>query len=188
MNTMSKTVSKGQKGFGDLAANRRSVRKYKKEPMPRAIILRLIDAGRWAPSGLNTQPWRFIVIDDPGKKAWIRQAYDKARARGGLYQQDSSFMEDGALVLVCADGSKQTSEISCAMACQNMLLAAADLGLGGVMMTCLMDEAGRGETTRFMGVKEPYKPFALLAFGFCDEKPKAKPRKKLDELVSYNRF
>jgi nitroreductase len=60
-----------------------SIRRFKSEPPPRELILRTIDTARYAPSAKNSQPWRFIVVDDPDLKSklannhlWARALYD----------------------------------------------------------------------------------------------------------------
>ena len=53
---------------------RRSVRSYKAKPVPKDIIETLIDAGNWAPTGANFQPWRFVVVTDPGVRQKLLQA------------------------------------------------------------------------------------------------------------------
>jgi nitroreductase len=50
---------------------RRSIRRYKKEPVSPELVEKLLDAGRWAPSSSNSQPWEFIVITDPEVKKRI---------------------------------------------------------------------------------------------------------------------
>jgi len=52
----------------DLARSRRSVRRFRAGPVSDDAIRRIVDAGRLAPSGANHQPWRFVVVDDPGTK------------------------------------------------------------------------------------------------------------------------
>ncbi|MFH1055409.1 MAG: nitroreductase family protein [Candidatus Altiarchaeota archaeon] len=174
--------------FLELAKSRRSVRKYKESPVPRVLLEKIVEAGMWAPSGLNTQPWRFIIVDEPKLKSETRRLYDEARTRKDLYKQDSSFLENASLILVCADASKAGGEFSTAMACQNMLLAATDLALGSLITAGMMDNVGVKELNKLFTIKEPYKPVALLAFGFANGTPDPKPRKKLEEFVSHNRF
>ncbi|NLD27825.1 MAG: nitroreductase, partial [Myxococcales bacterium] len=72
------------KSFLDLATNRRSVRKYKSEPVPEEVLMRILTAGQMAPSGNNSQPWRFIIVNDAktkeelfkvaGRQEWILSA------------------------------------------------------------------------------------------------------------------
>ena len=53
--------------------NRRSVRKYKAEPIPDELIEKILEAGRWAPTGGNLQPWKFIIVKDPKILDMIRK-------------------------------------------------------------------------------------------------------------------
>lgn len=141
--------------------NRRSLRRYTQESVPHALITTILEAGRWAPSAHNRQPWRFAVIESQGAKQSL------ARAMGSRLQQDLE--ADGvpqevitkdvdrsydrltsAPVLVVLflsmqdmdtypDHSRMTNEYimavqSVAMAGQNMLLAAHDAGLGACWM------------------------------------------------------
>lgn len=64
-----------------LIRGRRSVRRFKSEPVPREAITRILEAGRRAPSGANRQPWRYIVIDDPAVKQAIRTECERIEAR-----------------------------------------------------------------------------------------------------------
>jgi nitroreductase len=51
----------------EVITSRKSIRKYKPDPIPRATLERLIEAARWAPSGENAQPWRFVIVEDKEK-------------------------------------------------------------------------------------------------------------------------
>ncbi len=57
----------------DLISSRRSVRRFKEEPVSDEVVNKLIEAARWAPSGENEQPWRLIVVRDPATKAKIAE-------------------------------------------------------------------------------------------------------------------
>ncbi len=62
-------------GFFDLAANMRAMRKLKADPVPIDLIWKVLNAGIQAPSGQNTQPWKFVLVADPARKAWFAQRY-----------------------------------------------------------------------------------------------------------------
>lgn len=108
---------------------RRSVRHYTGEPVSRELVRSILDAGRWAPSGLNNQPWRFLVIlpGDP-----------RQEALAGLTKYARIVREAGALILVCLERDRMYNPMKDhqgAGACiQNMLLAAHALGLGTVWL------------------------------------------------------
>ena len=48
--------------------SRRSIRKYKSDPVSLEDVMKVLEAARWAPSGNNSQPWEFVVVRDPGKR------------------------------------------------------------------------------------------------------------------------
>ena len=137
---------------------RRTVHKYKDEPVSDSDLYKILDAGRWAPSAANRQPVRFIVIKDNNTKQRI---YDlvkevlemgaEVRERAGAtrvqalspYAQGNINMKVPAMICVVADKFhtdtiyySQTHHRSAACAAiQNMMLAARALGLGTVWLT-----------------------------------------------------
>jgi F420 biosynthesis protein FbiB-like protein len=143
--------------LGRLLRTRRSIRRYLPEPVAEATLLSLLDAARWAPSAHNRQPWRFCVVTSQAAKdalsrhmserwqrdlsadgadpEWIarRIAISHARLTGApALIIPSLTMED---MDVYPDAERGTAEFvmavqSVALACQNLLLAAHDLGLG----------------------------------------------------------
>ena len=64
--------------FFQLASTMRAMRRLKPDPIPRAVLRRVLEAGVQAPSGQNTQPWAFLAIEDPEKKDWFAQRYRRA--------------------------------------------------------------------------------------------------------------
>jgi len=71
----------------------RSMRRLKKDPVPIGMIEKILDAGIQAPSGINSQPWAFVVITDPEKKKFFGERYDfwlKNRFGDGLLEPDTS--------------------------------------------------------------------------------------------------
>lgn len=147
--------------LGDVLRTRRSIRRYTGEPVPRDLLLRLLDAAIWAPSAHNRQPWRFVVIDSAETKERL------ARAMGTRLRRDleadgvpeTAIAADtersyaritgaAALIVLCLsmidmdtynDVRRNHNEYlmavqSTAMAGQNLLLAAHDAGLGACWM------------------------------------------------------
>jgi nitroreductase len=71
--------------FFDLVSNVRAMRRLKPDPVPIELIMKVLNAGVQAPSGQNLQPWKFILVADPEKKAWFRDHYAQAMAiRAGI--------------------------------------------------------------------------------------------------------
>ena len=108
---------------------RRSVRHYTGEPVARETVRTILDAGRWAPSGLNNQPWRFLVVF-PGDP--------RQEVLAGLTKYARIVREAGALIMVCLERQRMYNAMKDhqgAGACiQNMLLGAHAVGLGAVWL------------------------------------------------------
>ena len=74
----SSTSSDEFAGFFDLVGNMRAMRRLKPDPVPRALLNKVLEAGVQAPSGQNTQPWSFLVLEDPARKRWFADHYRHA--------------------------------------------------------------------------------------------------------------
>lgn len=72
------SVSDGDLPFFDLVSNVRAMRRLKPDPVPREMLFRVLNAGVQAPSGMNTQPWKFVVIEDAERKRWFAEQYGQA--------------------------------------------------------------------------------------------------------------
>ena len=105
--------------------NRRTIRRFKPNPIDEEKIKSILEAGRWAPSFSNLQPWRFIVIKDQG----LKNALDKASRESVLHL---GINEAPVVILVCVDRRIDPLHAieAGAAATQNMTLAAYSLGLG----------------------------------------------------------
>ena len=65
-------------GFFDLVGNMRAMRRLKTDPVPRALLRKVLEAGVQAPSGQNSQPWSFLVLESEANKSWFGQRYTRA--------------------------------------------------------------------------------------------------------------
>ncbi len=113
----------------DALYNRRSIRKFTGEEVSREDVHRILDCGRWAPSGLNNQPWRFLVLSrDDARKEGL----------GSCTKYSHVVLAADTLIAVFLDKETMYSPVKDhqgAGACiQNMLLAAHGLGLGAVWL------------------------------------------------------
>ncbi len=155
---------------------RRSIRRYNIVDVPDNLIEKLLDAARWAPSGGNTQPWKFIVIKEDISKKMLKAISP------GLYGEPS------VIVIACVDFSFRPEEdenvkiLEMGAAIQNFLLAAHALGLGACWVY----------STNWTGVKEvagipeesSIKPISLISIGYPAENPKPRPRRPF-EVIAY---
>jgi nitroreductase len=177
------------KDFFEIIKSRRSIRKFAAKDVPIELIKKIVDAGRWAPSAMNQQPWEFILMRSAEKKRKVREIYGNVRKERGFYEQDTSFLENGVLVLACAKRNAHGAIFSTALAVENMLLAAEALGLGGIVMTApIGTDNARKELRELCKIPEEIDLIALLAFGYKAEEPVAKPRRKLEEILHEERF
>ncbi len=187
--------------------SRRSVRRYRQQPVPRPLIEQILTAAIWAPSAHNRQPWRFAVIESEEQKVRL------ARAMGARLRHD--LLADGAaeavieadvsrsysritqapvLIALCLsmvdmdtypDERRQQNEYlmavqSVAMAGQNALLAAHELGLGACWMCAPLFCPDVVRTA--LDLPDDWQPQALLTLGYPAEE-KIKTRKPLEASV-----
>ncbi len=172
------------KNLYGLMKRRQSIRKFRAIPLTDAQIKKIIGAGITAPSSLNSQPWSFVAITDKGKKKRLMEIYGGARRKLGLYGQDVSFVEKATPIVVVCEDSDYGKILSCAMAIQNMFLAAEAMGLGSLpSVTILMDGGATKELDALVGVAPPKKIVLVTYFGHRDEEPQRKPKKGTEGLV-----
>ena len=92
--------------FLALMRDRRSVRPFSDEPLPRVLLENALAAAASAPSGANRQPWRFVVVEDPAVKARMRHAAEYEEQL--LYRERASTEYLDALEPIGTDWSKPT--------------------------------------------------------------------------------
>jgi len=157
--------------FGKVIANRRSIRKYKTDPVPQRKLQKLYDALRIAPSGGNRQNYCFIFIKDETKRLQI--------ATQACHQE---FVAQAPILMAacCEPGEA----FNVAIAVDHMILAAANAGLG----TCWIGWFERDVVRRILEVPDPKEVPILVAIGVADEEPPAKPRKPLEALIMTDKY
>ncbi|MEF2231382.1 MAG: nitroreductase [Pseudodesulfovibrio sp.] len=115
--------------------DRRSIRRYTDEPVPDEALTAILEAGRWAPSGLNNQPWRFLVV---------RKGDPRREGLAGCTKYARIVREAAACIAVLLEKEAMYSEMKdhqSAGACiQNMLLAVHALGLGAVWLGQIVND------------------------------------------------
>ena len=170
---------------------RRSVRKFEQKPVEREKINSCIEAARLAPSACNSQPWHFIVIDEPETKAaFCKQAFS------GVYSISQWAAKAPVLVAAVSDKGNFVSRvgnflrrtefylIDHGIACEHLVLRAWDLGLG----TCWIGWLDVVKASKFFNLPGGKKIEHLIALGYPAESPEPRPRKKPEEIVSYNAY
>jgi nitroreductase len=158
--------------------NRRTVRKFKSNPIDEQMLQMILEAGRWAPSFSNLQPWRFIVIKDQD----LKNALDKAARESVLHL---GINEAPLVILVCVDRRIDPLHAieAGAAATQNMTLAAYSLGLGAGWIGIWGTEA-EASIRKIFKLPETVRAVSLLPIGIPDESPEGH-RKPIEELTQF---
>jgi len=153
---------------------RRSIRKFKNKPIASEIITHILEAGRWAPSGLNNQPWRFMVLSGQKKDTLCQFTH----CRNIIKSADK-------LIAVFLD--KQVSYnyekdlMAIGAAIENMLLYIHSQKLGAVWLGEILNQ--RKKIHRFLRLKPHLQLEAVIALGYPALQPKSAKRKRLKELI-----
>ncbi|MEM2875948.1 MAG: nitroreductase family protein [Candidatus Bathyarchaeia archaeon] len=196
-----------------LLKGRRSIRVYKKRRVQTSIIKGLIEAATWAPSAHNSQPWRFIVIEDRETKLKLAEAManrwmedlkcdgvppeERLRLK---HESIERFVTAPVLIMGCIsledmdkypDSRRQECERimatqSLSAAIQNLLLASSAYGLGACW--CCAPLFCRDEVKETLGIPEGAEPQALITVGYPAERVEPPPRFPLEKVMFKRRW
>ena len=156
---------------------RRSIRHFSDRPITDELVDAILEAGRWAPSGLNNQPWRFAVIRNPELRLKIAKLTKYHRIIEEAPVIISVFLDNSVLY----HREKDIQSVGAAL--QNMLLMAHSLELGAVWLGEILNN---GESVcKLLDLPPRYELMAVIAAGYpaADQEGKGKSRKPLTELV-----
>ncbi|MCE8427710.1 MAG: nitroreductase family protein [Candidatus Methanoperedens sp.] len=164
----------------DVIKKRRSVRRFDRRPIPKEIMEHILEGARWAPSGANVQPWRFIVVE---KREMLEALGNICYYR---IFKSRHVNEAGAAVVICADieAGSATYMLDCAIAGTNMTLMATSLGIGSCWIGAFEEPTVRG----MLKIPQKLKIIALIAFGFEVGKASAPPRLPLSKIVHHDTY
>lgn len=160
---------------------RRSIRRFKAQPVGKEMIEELLDAARMAPSAGNLQARDFIVISNKITKQKLKEA-----ALG------QSFIEQAPIVIVAVANIERSSRVyktrgelyaiqDATASVENILLSACSLGLAACWVGAFDENAVSG----LLGIPHKTKPIAIIPVGYADEEPVAPPRMGMDKLVHW---
>ena len=161
--------------------SRYSVRSYKDKPVEQDKLERVLEAARLAPSGSNRQPWKFVVVRDAELRSKLAAACN-----------DQTFVGTAAVVIVGV-GTMGDRTMSCdvpgdpvdvSIALEHIALAAVAEGLG----TCWIGAFHQDQVSEVVGVPAGAKVIEVMPLGYPADKPRAKDRKPLDEIVCYDKY
>ena len=167
--------------YFDIIKNRRSIRKFREEKIPKDILLKILEAGIWAPSGSNIQPWEFILITN-------KDTIEKTKLISpGL------FGNPPALIILCInkERSKKAGKLGetmalmdVSMAAQNMVLMAYFLGIG----SCPVASFNKTALKEVLTIPEEVEPVLIISLGYPEFWPKLPRRRPLREVVHVEEY
>ena len=172
----------------ELIQKRQSDRKYESRPVSREMVMKCLEAARLAPSACNSQPWKFVVVDDV---ALLPQMGAAAAGMG----MNGFAREVPVIVAVVLEkmnltariGSvikdKESSLLDVGIAVEHFCLQAAELGLG----TCIMGWFDEKKVKKLLGIKGKRVPL-LISLGYPAGETRKKARKSLEEMSSWNQY
>jgi nitroreductase len=160
---------------------RRSIRRYRGQPVEEEKLLRILEAARLSPSAVNQQDWKFIVVREPALRSKLTKA-----------AMNYAFVGEAPVILVACGTAPEwvmpcgqpryTVDLSIATAF--MVLEAWELGLG----TCWLGRFNEKEVKEILNIPSEVRVVAMMPLGYPAEAPKARPRKKLEEIACFDYF
>ena len=182
--------------------NRRSIRKFKPDPISKEILEKILLSGTLAPSGKNKQPWKFYVVQGDKRQEMADEMLKGMTRLGAMGVSTGSaryslevmkqapvtvfvFNPTSKHPLLKRDTLETYSDVvdiqSVGAAIQNMLLAALDLGLGSLWICDVF--FGYEELCAWLGEKGQM--IAAVSFGYPDQEPRPRPRKTVEEITEF---
>lgn len=176
--------------FLELVNKRNSTRQYANKPVPRELIDTCLEAARLAPSACNSQPWSFIIIDDPVQKNEIVQ-----QIMSGIYKNNAFAVHAPVLIVAITESSTYIARlggmlrsvkynlIDIGIACDHLTLQAAELGLG----TCWLGWFNEKKLKKLLNLPRSTQIDVVFTLGYPESntEPRQKIRKPLDQMRRY---
>jgi len=187
----------------------RAIRRLRADPVPLALVEKVCEAGTFAPSGGNRQPWRFVAVLDPERRRWIAERYREVfhrylapaveAAKRPDFPEAGRRMQRAAIHLadhlheapvhlfVAGFTRRGEAQLQALMpAVQNVLLACRAVGLGASLTT--LHRSFGDECDRFLGLPEGCPSCALIPIGWPLGRYGRPPRKPIDECFFVDRY
>ena len=160
----------------DAIAKRASVREYKSEPVDKALLERLVDAGRRAPTARGVEPWEFIVVTDK-----------KVLKELGHIANTGPFIKDAAACIAVYSSDTKYYLEDGAAATENVLIAASGLGLGACWIAGDKKPYVR-EVSLLLGVPKEFKLISLIPVGWPLKEPCQEKKRGLKDVLHREKF
>ncbi len=190
--------------LGESIFTLRAIRRFKSIPIPDRDLLDILEAAIRAPSGGNSQPWHFLLIQDLGVRKKLASLYHEAwwakRKDSGIMGPQDILPGNGpiqsamrladeigqspAIIIVCATSKGPDSMASVIPAVQNLLLAARGLGVGGTITT--LHKQVEERVHKLLNIPESFQIVYCIPLGYPAGNFGPVKRKSLNEVVSYD--
>lgn len=163
-------------GALDNIFERKSVRSYTDQPVSQEQVETILKAAMAAPSGMNAQPWRFVVVREQATKDKLAIGFNKMIAKAPV------------VIVVCGKttnklgGTNNNWTADCAAATENLLLAVEALGLGAVWTACYPYDERMNPTIEALGLPDNVKPYCIVPVGYPAGNDKPKDKWKPDNI------
>mgnify|MGYP001497952159 CR=1 FL=1 len=189
--------------IGEAISKRRSIRRYKPEPIPNELIEQVLEAATLAPSGKNAQPWEFIILEGEDKDniaEFMTKSAEQPEVKGFSTRTAENsakvILRAQVVIMVYNSRQKRADEVtplrksvwsmdiqSVGAAIQNMLLKAVELGLGSLWICDVF--VAEEQISNWLGRTDEL--VATVALGWPDEEPAPRPRKSWQQLTHWGR-
>jgi len=158
----------------DVIKQRRSVRTYQEEQLKEHELQAILEAGLWAPSGHNSQPWHFTVIQDSDLIRHMSAVSSEDMAKSTIAwvarigQSGRSILHNAPTVIIVSGTKEEFLDplIDCSAAVQNLLLAAESLDIGSCWVGFIRFFFDHAEEVKKLQLPEGYTPFYAVCLGY----------------------
>jgi nitroreductase len=177
--------------FIELINSRQSVRKYADKPVEKEKIERCIEAGRLAPSASNSQPWKYIVVDEPALKEKVAKetfstlvAFNKFALQAPVII--AIVMEKPNIITQLGGRVKDKDFflIDIGITAEHLCLQAAEEGLG----TCMLGWFNEKAIQKLLEIPTKKRIGLIITLGYAADEPRKKIRKEMNKMFSYNKY
>jgi nitroreductase len=191
----------------EIMKKRRSIRKFKPDPIPDKYVEKLIEAAILAPSGANTQPWEFIVVKDQKTKEEIANIFIEYYRRASEVDKEFVFGQEEplrkkytippVLLIVCSDprckeaylnvcDKDEILHVSMGAAMEHIHLAATALGLAFAWGT--VDELANERVKQLLEVPKDLRVMEVFSLGYPDMEPPPRYYRNLKDMIHNEKF
>ena len=157
---------------------RRTIREYKSDPIPEDVLEKILQAGRWSPSSSNSQPWHFVVVQDPSILSEL-----------GRIATQGSFISDAPLAIVIVMENAPRPQLDAGRAIQQMELIAWSEGLGTCFVGVRIEEQ-QIAVKELLNIPSDLELITIMPYGYrpTSINRTGTPRKDFADMVHREKF